>query len=77
MTTLAFFFNSIQYVADLGLITLGSNAWLRKGEEPNFGSIILIHGNKNEVIGEQKLMDYIKDMIRLDHSFGSLYQVLK
>lgn len=31
-----------------GLIPLGANAWLAKGEIPEPGSIILIHGNKNE-----------------------------
>ncbi|MCD5374889.1 hypothetical protein LR010_00365 [Candidatus Gracilibacteria bacterium] len=34
-----------------GLIPLGSNAWLAKGESPEEGSIILIHGNKNEPYG--------------------------
>lgn len=33
---------------ELGLIPLGSNAWLAKNEEPSDGSIILVHGNSNE-----------------------------
>ncbi len=69
-------YDTINYVANLGLITLGSNAWLAKGEEPQFGSIILIHGNRNEVVGEKKLIKYIDEMIKLGHMFGSLDQVL-
>ncbi len=34
-----------------GLIALGSDSWLAKGELPTEGSIILIHGNKNEPKG--------------------------
>ncbi|NPA58074.1 MAG: polysaccharide deacetylase [Aquificae bacterium] len=34
-----------------GLIALGSDSWLAKGEMPEKGSIILIHGNKNEPAG--------------------------
>jgi len=35
-------------IYDYGLIPLGTNAWLAKGEKPENGSVILIHGNKNE-----------------------------
>ena len=34
-----------------GLIPLGSDAWLAKGETPRPGSIILVHGNGNEPPG--------------------------
>jgi len=68
-------FDTINYVANLGLITLGSNAWLAKGEAPKFGSIILIHGNKNEVVGEKKLITYIERMKSLGHEFGSLFDI--
>lgn len=43
-----------QLVAKLetyGLVPIGSDAWLAKGQKPNAGSIVLIHGNGNEEIG--------------------------
>ena len=43
------------------LIFIGSDAWLAKGEIPRNGSIILIHGNKNEPLGIQKANQYLKD----------------
>lgn len=39
-----------------GLIPVGSNAWLAKGEEPQNGSVILVHGNSNEHSGIEKAM---------------------
>jgi hypothetical protein len=42
---------AIQLVRELGLIPLGSDAWLAKGELPRDGSIILVHGNGNEPAG--------------------------
>jgi len=41
-----------------GLIPIGSDAWLAKGQQPNAGSIVLILGNGNEEIG-------VKDFIQL------------
>ncbi|WP_225871009.1 polysaccharide deacetylase family protein [Pedobacter frigiditerrae] len=41
-----------------GLIPIGSDAWLAKGQTPNAGSIVLIHGNGNEEFG-------VKDFIQL------------
>jgi hypothetical protein len=45
-------------VIEYGLIPIGSDAWLAKGQPIHSGSIVLIHGNGNEPIG-------IKDFIRL------------
>jgi len=45
-------------VTDFGLIPIGSDAWLAKGQQPNAGSIVLIHGNGNEPVG-------VKDFIKL------------
>ncbi|WP_052296598.1 polysaccharide deacetylase family protein [Nitratifractor salsuginis] len=42
---------SVETVTRLGLITIGSNAWLAKGQRPRPGSIILVHGNGNEPKG--------------------------
>lgn len=42
-------------VLSRGLIPLGSDAWLAKGEEPRQGSIILVHGTGNEPEGIRRL----------------------
>jgi hypothetical protein len=44
---------------DLGLIPLGSDAWLAKGEVPRDGSFILVHGNGNEPRGIEKFLAYL------------------
>jgi hypothetical protein len=45
---------------DLGLIPVGSNAWLAKGEKAQAGSIILVHGNSNEHQGIQAIMPLLQ-----------------
>lgn len=45
-------------VIGYGLIPIGSDAWLAKGQQANAGSIVLIHGNGNEPLG-------VKDFIAL------------
>jgi len=47
----------IERITGFGLITVGSDAWLAKGQHPGNGSIVLIHGNGNEEIGVD---DFIK-----------------
>lgn len=47
-------------IINYGLIPVGSDAWLAKGQQPGKGSIVLIHGNGNEPLG-------IKDFISLLH----------
>ncbi len=44
-------------VTDFGLIPVGTDAWLAKGQQPQAGSIVLIHGNGNEPTG---VNDFIK-----------------
>ncbi len=44
-------------VTDYGLIPIGSDAWLAKGQKAQNGSIVLIHGNGNEPVG---VYDFIK-----------------
>jgi hypothetical protein len=44
------------HLAILGLIPIGTDAWLAKGEIPEEGSIILVHGNGNESPGIRKIM---------------------
>ncbi len=41
----------VEKVLDYGLIPVGSDAWLAKGQQPYHGSIVLIHGNGNEPLG--------------------------
>lgn len=48
----------VEKIEAYGLIPVGSDAWLAKGQQPNAGSIVLIHGNGNEEIG-------VKDFIQL------------
>jgi len=48
----------VDSVLKYGLIPIGSDAWLAKGQPTHAGSIVLIHGNGNEPLG-------IKDFIRL------------
>jgi len=48
-------------ITDFGLIPIGSDAWLAKGQKPQAGSIVLIHGNGNEPVG-------VNDFIKLIHS---------
>ncbi len=43
-----------------GLIPIGSDAWLAKGEQPNNGSIILVHGNSNEHKGIVLITDLLR-----------------
>jgi hypothetical protein len=42
---------SVEMIKDLGLIVVGSNCWLAKGQKIKRGSIILLHGNGNEPKG--------------------------
>ncbi|WP_184546760.1 polysaccharide deacetylase family protein [Mucilaginibacter sp. FT3.2] len=44
-------------ITDFGLIPIGTDAWLAKGQQPQAGSIVLIHGNGNEPTG---VNDFIK-----------------
>ncbi|MFI5159940.1 MAG: polysaccharide deacetylase [Sphingobacteriales bacterium] len=44
-------------VTEFGLIPIGSDAWLAKGQQAQDGSIVLIHGNGNEPVG---VNDFIK-----------------
>jgi hypothetical protein len=48
-------------ITNYGLIPIGSDAWLAKGQQAQNGSIVLIHGNGNEPVG-------VADFISLLHS---------
>ncbi len=51
----------VEKVTSFGLIPIGSDAWLAKGQPIHAGSIVLIHGNGNEPVG-------VKDFIQLLHN---------
>jgi hypothetical protein len=46
-------------VVTYGLIPIGSDAWLAKGQHPSSGSIVLVHGNGNEPVGITKFFELI------------------
>jgi hypothetical protein len=46
-------------VTSYGLIAVGSDAWLAKGQTPSSGSIVLVHGNGNEPIGIEKFLELV------------------
>lgn len=48
----------VDQLLSYGIIPVGSDAWLAKGQQAQAGSIVLIHGNGNEPVG-------VKDFIRL------------
>lgn len=48
-------------VTGLGLIPIGSDAWLAKGQWPKNGSIVLIHANGNEPLGVRDFIKLLND----------------
>ena len=51
-------------VTDYGLIPIGSDAWLAKGQQAQNGSIVLIHGNGNEPVGVNDFIDLLRSKKR-------------
>lgn len=47
-------------ITDFGLIPVGSDAWLAKGQQPQNGSIVLIHGNGNEPVGVTDFINLLR-----------------
>lgn len=58
---------------DMGLIPVGSNAWLALGQDPKPGSVILVHGNGNEPKGIQLLLEFYQQQ---KEAFASQKSVL-
>lgn len=50
----------VDKITDYGLIPIGSDAWLAKGQNSGPGSIVLIHGNGNEPIGVQDFIHLLQ-----------------
>ena len=51
---------TMQVIHDLGLITIGSDTWIAKGQKVKEGSIILLHGNKNEPKGVEMFLEMLE-----------------
>ena len=51
-------------ITGFGLIPIGSDAWLAKGQQPQAGSIVLIHGNGNEPVGVQDFIKLLRSKTR-------------
>jgi len=47
-------------ITDFGLIPIGTDAWLAKGQQAEPGSIVLIHGNGNEPVGVNDFITLLK-----------------
>jgi len=47
-------------ITGFGLIPIGTDAWLAKGQQPHAGSIVLIHGNGNEPVGVNDFIELLK-----------------
>ncbi|MBB2146904.1 polysaccharide deacetylase [Pedobacter sp. LMG 31464] len=50
----------VEQIENYGLIPIGSDAWLAKGQQANAGSIVLVHGNGNEEIGVKNFIQLLK-----------------
>ena len=52
-------------ITNLGLIPVGSKAWLAKAERPVRGSIVLVHANGNEPEGIALLQKFLQRQMKL------------
>jgi len=50
----------VDRVIALGLIPIGTDAWLAKNQKAHMGSIVLIHGNGNEPLGVQRFLQLLQ-----------------
>lgn len=50
----------VRKLKEFGLIPIGSDAWLAKGEKPRPGSFILVHGNGNEPRGIRLILPILR-----------------
>ncbi len=47
-------------ITDFGLIPIGTDAWLAKGQQSQAGSIVLIHANGNEPVGVNDFINLLR-----------------
>ncbi len=52
---------AVETLRSLGLVILGSDAWIAKGEHPREGSVILLHGNGNEPRGVDRFLKMLEE----------------
>jgi hypothetical protein len=52
---------AVTAVTGFGIIPIGSDAWLAKGQQAANGSIVLIHGNGNEPLGVKDFISLLKN----------------
>ncbi len=50
----------VDSITNYGLIPIGSDAWLAKGQAAHNGTIVLIHGNGNEPLGVTDFISLLK-----------------
>ncbi len=65
----------ISQLKSWGLIPLGANAWLGKGQKIKNGSIVLIHGNGNELSGLALLYKALEVQPQINATWTNLNQV--
>ncbi len=66
----------VDRITAFGLIPVGSDAWLAKGQQPGRGSIVLIHGNGNEPIGVRDFIGLLKKkQADIEHRDWLLYDL--
>src|SRR3972149_5403391 len=51
----------VKKLKTLSLVPIGAQSWLAKGEAPEKGGVILVHGNGNEPQGIKRLMAFYKE----------------
>jgi hypothetical protein len=62
----------MRMISNLGLIPLGTDAWLAKNEQPQLGSIILVHANGNEPSGLAKFIKWLDGTSKKNNKWLSL-----
>ena len=50
----------VDSVVDMGLVPVGSDAWLAKNQKAHAGSIVLVHGNGNEPLGVYRFLQLLR-----------------
>lgn len=58
-----------------GLVPLGSNAWLGKGQKIKNGSVVLVHGNGNELSGLVLLYKALEIQPQINANWSDLNRV--
>jgi hypothetical protein len=66
----------VSAVVGYGLIPIGSDAWLAKSQNPQEGSIVLVHGNGNEPVGIERFLELVtKERTAIRHKDWLLFDL--